>query len=93
MTNAAQVMIVYETADSTSARSKCKTLLDLLQRHDLHRLRESAPAQRRAHSLVVATGSPQDESVHCADLWPIPFGALLLQLDDGSQGRGYSSVT
>ena len=24
---------------------------------------------------VVATGSPQDESVRCADLWPVPLSA------------------
>src|SRR5205823_3881393 len=31
-------------------------------------------AQKRYSDLidVVATGSPQDESVQCADLWPIP---------------------
>ena len=27
--------------------------------------------QKRANAVVVASGSPQDESVRCADLWPV----------------------
>ena len=40
--------------------------------------------------------SPQDESVQCADLWPVHRGAALLHWEDGPppqsrgrQGRGY----
>jgi hypothetical protein len=40
---------------------------------------------------VVATGSPQDESVQCADLWPVRVGIVFTQ-EDGPQGRGYSSA-
>jgi hypothetical protein len=28
--------------------------------------------------FLVATGSPQDESVQCADLWPVQLGAVFL---------------
>ena len=50
-------------------------------------------AQKRYSDLidVVATGSPQDESVQCADLWPVRVGIVFTQ-EDGSQGRGYSSA-
>ena len=40
---------------------------------------------------VVATCSPRDESVRCADLWPVRSTAVLLQDKDGPKGREYSS--
>jgi hypothetical protein len=39
---------------------------------------------------VVATGSPRDESVRCADLWPVQLGAVFYRNGNGPQGRGYS---
>ncbi len=50
-------------------------------------------AQKRYSDLidVVATGSPKDESVPCADLWPVRVGIVFTQ-EDGPQGRGYSSA-
>jgi tRNA(adenine34) deaminase len=39
----------------------------------------------------VATGSPQDESVRCADLWPVNVKPSWLSYKlDGPQGRGYN---
>jgi hypothetical protein len=37
-----------------------------------------------------ATGSPQDESVRCARLWPVHPRRRYLCLGHGPQGRGYS---
>jgi hypothetical protein len=39
---------------------------------------------------VVATGSPQDESVRCADLRPVGLGAAFHTKENGPQGRGYN---
>jgi len=38
-----------------------------------------------------SAGSPQDESVQCADLWPVRVGIVFTQ-EDGPQGGGYSSA-
>ena len=40
--------------------------------------------------MVVTTGSPRDESVRCADLWPVRLRAAFYTKEDGPQGRGYS---
>src|SRR5262249_33312700 len=38
----------------------------------------------------VATGSPLDESIRCADLWPVYVSAAF-RGKDGPQGRGHSA--
>ena len=52
----------------------------------------------RVTANAVATGSPQDESVRCADLWPVHLGAAFKRetarppsprLRRGRQCRGY----
>jgi len=44
---------------------------------------------QQARVIVVATGSPKNESVRCADLWPVRGTYTLCYELDGPQGRGY----
>lgn len=44
----------------------------------------------RAIYKCVATGSPQEESLQCADLRPVELGAAFDTKENGPQGRGYS---
>jgi hypothetical protein len=41
------------------------------------------PLPSRSCADVVATGSPQDESVRCADLRPVPSVRCLFTVEDG----------
>jgi hypothetical protein len=45
---------------------------------------------RSLYQVVVATDSPQDESVPCADPWPVHSAAAFRAWVDAPQGRGYS---
>ena len=47
----------------------------------------------KSDRAAVATGLPQDESVPCADLWPVHLSAPFHTEEDGPQGRRSSGMT
>ena len=49
----------------------------LKDKRDGRHIATSSPKLLEEFTNVVATGSPQDESVRCADLWPVHLGTAL----------------
>jgi hypothetical protein len=61
--------------------------------HRLCNRRELKEKTKAISQTLLATGSPQDESVRCADLWPGPPQRSFSHQGDGPQGRGYGNAT